>query len=329
MSFKIEILNFADNKYGDDISRFLSGGFGSTIFHHPKFLSYHGNRFANEEAYLAWYKGEEIFAVMPAALISNHGRKTLFSPYGASFGGIVLRKSLKLQEAIAVVEELINFCESESLAEVELTFPPQIYFQNSNDALFFALERSGFTLRKRDIFSVLDLSAGYDCVWDCYEGRARTAVRKSEPKFEIHSFVSLEDFYPILLEDKKRLNSKPTHTLDELLRIEKNFPALVWADIAIHKDTGAKAGVCYFAVTDDVVMTFYMSQETDALKLNGINVLVNFGIKETIKKGFHLFDFGGSTVGYEIQNIGVANFKQSFGASSSSRITYKWKRDDH
>ncbi len=318
----------ADRKDLNNWDTFISLADSGTIFQTLGFLSYHKERFSEVTSNLVWTKGkgEQLIAVMPAALFNEGERITLRSPYGASFGGIVPKSSFKLKDSIAVVDGLIDFCERESVDNIVITFPPQIYFPNSNDALIFALERSGFALTKRDVFSVVDISAGYEHVWDTYEGRARTAVRKSGPNFDIYPDASLKDFYTILLEDKKRLDSKPTHTLEELLRIKKRFPDRIWADIATHKETGAKAGICYFAVTDDVVMTFYMSQETAALKLNGVNVLVNYGIKQATEKGFRFFDFGGSTVGYEVQNIGVANFKESFGAMSSSRVTYELKR---
>ena len=318
----------ADRKALNDWDTFISSADSGTIFQTLGFLSYHKDRFSEAISNLVWTKGEQLIAVMPAALFSEDERITLRSPYGASFGGIVPKSILNLKDSIRVVDGLIDFCERELVDHVVITFPPQIYFPKSNDALIFALERTGFALKTRDVFSVVDISAGYERVWDAYEGRARTAVRKSGPNFEIYSDASLKDFYAILLEDKKRLDSTPTHTLDELLRIKESFPDRIWADIAVHKETGAKAGICYFAVTDEVVMTFYMSQETAALKLNGVNVLVDYGITQAIEKGFSFFDFGGSTVGYEVQNIGVANFKESFGAVSSSRVTYEWKRKE-
>lgn len=327
MSLSINAFSISDKKIAEKITRFLDVACGSTIFHYPQFLSYHDNRFASREIYLAWQKGEQISAVMPAALFNEDKRITLRSPYGASFGGIVSKSILKLKDSIAVADGLIDFCKRESVDDLVITLPPQIYFPTNNDSMLFALERAGFNLVSRDVFSVVDISAGYEQVWASYEGRARTAIRKSLSNFDVEPNAPLGVFYPILLEDKRRLGSKPTHTLDELLRIKEKFPDRIWADIAVHKETGAKAGICYFAVTDNVIMTFYMSQETAVLKHNGVNVLVDYGIKKAVERCFRFFDFGSSTVGYEVQNIGVANFKESFGAISSSRLTYQWRRE--
>ena len=326
MSYKLTVFRNSNKKSLNRISKFLSNSSYSTIFHYPEFLAYHGSRFNNEAIYLAWEKGDEISAVMPAILDKQGEGFSLRSPYGASFGGIITKTTLKLKEAIKLVNVLVEFCESECIYNIVIIFAPQIYFPQINDGLFFALESVGYVLKSRDIFSVVDISSNYEQVWESYEGRARTAVRKAYPVFEILADAELEDFYPILLEDKSRLYAKPTHTLKELLRIKETFPERIWVDIAKHKETGAKAGICYFQVTDNVVMTFYMSQETAALKLNGINLLINYAINHAVNKGFNLFDFGGSTIGYKVENIGVSNFKESFGAISSSRLTYEWNK---
>jgi len=324
MKLSLSFHSMFDAKSNQKITNFLNKSCNSTIFHHPSFLSYHGNRFGNSERYLVWEKGQHIFAVMPVGIFNDKQKTTLRSPYGASFGGIVSQGCLKLKDSLAIVDELNEFCKRESVHNVVITFPPEIYFSKGNDSLYFALEKSGYKLVSRDLFNVVDISSEYKSTWNNYEGRARTAVRKCSPNFEIFSNVSLEDFYPILLEDKERLNAIPTHSLEELLSIKEKCEDVIWTDIAIHKETKAKVGICYMKVTDDVVMTFYMSQETSALRLNGINILVDYGIQRSGENGFSLFDFGSSTVGYDIHNIGVANFKESFGAISSSRLTYQW-----
>ena len=70
-------------------------------------------------------------------------------------------------------------------------------------------------------------------------------------------------------------------------------------------------------------MTFYMAQETKALKLDGTNFLVHKGIKQSIKRKISYFDFGGSTLKYDIQNMGVSKFKESFGATSVLRDSFE------
>lgn len=70
-------------------------------------------------------------------------------------------------------------------------------------------------------------------------------------------------------------------------------------------------------------MTFYMAQDRKDLRLNGVTVLIDEFLCRMAGK-YEFLDFGGSTFGYEISNPGVANFKESFGAVSRLRKTFKW-----
>jgi hypothetical protein len=316
-----------DSKITSKWDAFVDSAVGGTMFHRQDFLSYHGQKFIGSVFDLAWCKGEQLVAVMPAAILEVNGRKILKSPYGASFGGVAVSdKVTKLKEMLTIIDELIGFCESESIDEVFITIAPQVYYTKNRDALLFALEGSGFNLVSRDVFSIVDISDGYEKAWSAYEGRSRTAVRKSTKQFNFQRNAPIADFFPVLVEDKSRLDARPTHSLFELQNLQTTFPDRIWTDMVTHTGTGAKAGICYFAVTRDVVMTFYMSQETTAMRQNGINVLVDQGIRYACDQGFRYFDFGSSTIGYTVQNIGVANFKESFGAESSSRLTYAWRR---
>ncbi|WP_341659372.1 hypothetical protein [Vibrio sp.] len=298
-----------------------------TIFHSRKFLSYHQERFVKSEKQLVWLKGEQLFGVMPTVVCELNGKNTLLSPYGASFGGPIFRKTLKLKEGDEAIRALINYLDSNEIANCSLTLSPAIYNEKNSEVIGYCLEKYGFKLVSRDIFSVIGLKGkSYEDVWQGYEGRARTSIRKSKEQFEIKTDAIIDEFYNILVEDKNRLNSTPTHSLEQLKQLKSLFPKQVWVDIATHKESGTKAGICYFMPSTNTVLTFYMAQETRALKLNGVSVLVDFGIHNAVKNGCTYFDFGGSSIGYDIENIGVANFKESFGAYSVSRPSYVRQR---
>ncbi|NOI82332.1 hypothetical protein F0237_16815 [Vibrio tubiashii] len=298
-----------------------------TMFHSLKFLSYHRDRFVESEKQIVWSKGEQLFGVMPTVISELNGKNALLSPYGASFGGPIFRKTLKLREGDEAISALINYLDSNNITTCNLTLSPVIYNEKNSEVIGYCLEKYGFKLVSRDVFSVIGLEGkSYEDVWQNYEGRARTSIRKSKEQFKINTDAEIEEFYNILVEDKYRLNSKPTHTLEQLKYLKSLFPNQVWVDIATHRESGAKAGICYFMPSANTVMTFYMAQETRALKLNGVSVLVDFGIQKAIEHSLSYFDFGGSSIGYEIENIGVANFKESFGAYSVSRPTYVRQR---
>lgn len=328
MSITITDEAICEAKQLDQLDAFVENSNNGTIFHKLKFLSYHGNKFGENTRCLIWRKGSQIFGLMHfiETVISN--KRMLVSPYGASFGGPIFLRPLKIKEALIVSKSLRSYLHERAINKCMITLAPPVYSIQNCDALSYALEKTNFKIEKRELHSVIDLQhKQYDDAWHCYEGRARTAVRKGRDDFEIFNDVNIEEFYPTLLEDKCRHNSAPTHSLDELMKLKALYPQSVKVDLARHKISGAQAGICYFIPNDRVILTFYMAQQATALGLNGLNVLIDYGIKLSIENGYNYYDFGSSTAGYNVENIGVANFKESFGAFSTSRSTYTWKKD--
>lgn len=312
-----------NEKYFDKWNKFVEDSNNGTIFHRIDFLDYHKDRFVSNEHHLIWIKGESIFAVMPFAIFDQEKQRVGKTPYGSSFGGIVVSKKFRLKHAVETYKSLSKYFYSLKLDRIEMTLIPSFYSSVINFNFEYILSKEGYNISSRDVFNVVKLSGTYEDIWDGFDGRARTSIRKSKKKFDIFLDVKPEDFYPILIEDKHRHNnSKPTHTLEDLIYLKQKFPKRIFFDIAVLKNNGAKAGVCYFICNTNVIMTFYMAQETLALKEDGINVLLEYGFKRGKELNMKYLDFGGSTVGYEIQNIGVANFKESFGATSYLREKY-------
>ena len=307
-------------------NKFVQSSSNGTLFHSLSFLGYHKDRFNDEVHHLAWYKGEALYAVMPMAIAEHQGKKVARTPYGASFGGPCIPDKFRLKHAIALVDVLVEYLKEQNVQELRITLPPSIYNRAKSSYLDFALAQKG-KLEAREVFNIVDLRNETEA-FNLYEGRARTTLRKCADKFNYLPNSSVEEFYPILVEDKLRHEgSVPTHSIEDLKWLEENLPGKIWFDIAEHKETKGRAGICYFQLSDECVMTFYMSQETKALRLDGTNFLVNEGIKAELSKGTAYFDFGGSTIGYHIQNIGVAEFKESFGAKCHLRDTYTLKID--
>ena len=80
------------------------------------------------------------------------------------------------------------------------------------------------------------------------------------------------------------------------------------------------AGVVNFAVTENVVLAFYISHDEDYQESRPINLLFYKIFEWAINEKFTVFDFGIFTVNEE-PNMGLARFKENFGASGQFRDT--------
>tara|TARA_B100001057_G_C22733881_1_gene904965 strand:- start:65 stop:1048 length:984 start_codon:yes stop_codon:yes gene_type:complete len=311
-----------NQKYFNQWNKLVEISNNGTIFHSLEFLNYHKKKFIDQEHNLIFLKGEALFAVLPAVKIDNK----LVSHFRASFGGIVTKKDVNLSESEQIVEALINYLIVHKFTSASLVLTPNHLCKSNNENLEYSLLRNGFNNIQSDLFNAINLTTSYKEIWDKrYLSRNRNTLRKVFNQFSLHSDCSLEEFYPILEQDKLRHQSQPTHSFDELEYLKRKFPQNIWFDIARMTTGNGSVGICYFRLNEKSLITFYMAQTDQALGMNGKNILIDFGIKKAIKNGYKVLDFGGSTVGYKIKNPGVAKFKESFGAKGALRKKYIWE----
>ncbi|HWY35585.1 MAG TPA: hypothetical protein VNX68_13140, partial [Nitrosopumilaceae archaeon] len=61
------------SKYYQAWNNFVNSSNNGTLFHRLDFLSYHGKKFESIENHLLFFKGDELFAVLPAGVIDMGG----------------------------------------------------------------------------------------------------------------------------------------------------------------------------------------------------------------------------------------------------------------
>ena len=116
-----------------------------------------------------------------------------------------------------------------------------------------------------------------------------------------------------------RHNVPPTHSLSELLYLKELFPDRIILFGAYLKNEMI-AGVINFVVNDRIVLAFYISHKKQYQELRPINLLFYKIFDWAICNKFKVFDFGIFTV-HEKPNMGLARFKENFGASGVFRDT--------
>lgn len=300
---------------------FVDEAVNGTVFHKLDFLAYHKDKFSDNAHHLLYRKGDKIAAVLPLGIFKQGDKLVAKSPFGASWGGLVHGRNFSLKDAMQVVEQLKMYLKEKGVNELLITPTPQPYYQPYSAFFEFALISSGFTLCNRDVIHVVDLHEEED-VWKILDTKCRNQVRKGQQLFEIASGAQADEFYPVLQEDKQRLNAPITHTLEELQYLKSNF-GNVFFDMAYNLADGGKAGVGYFKGNKHTVLTFYLAQNNAARGKNGLNALILEGMLRAKQEGIRFFDFGTSSSGGVIGNIGISEFKESFGAKGYFRDTYR------
>ncbi len=315
---KIKVEQFKNNTTAWD--SFVQSANNGTIFHTRKFLGYHPpGRFQDHS--LVFIKKGKTISLFPSAEVLEDNKRWLISHPGASVGSLVVRENLAFSDALGLVDLLISYANKNGFDGIRLTQPPTIYSKRLSHYIDFALLQNGFSYVKREISSVLFLENSITENLSKFKSTHRTAVRKAEKSgVEVKLSDDFASFYEIL---KKNLSIRhgvsPTHTLDELVYLKELFPDKIHLFGAFIENKMV-AGVVNFTVTENVVLAFYISHDEDYQESRPINLLFYKIFEWAIKEKFAVFDFGIFTVD-EKPNMGLARFKENFGASGQFRDT--------
>lgn len=318
----LEYKLFIDSNYSiDDWDNFVDSSDNGTMFHKRLFLSYHPKGRFNDSS-LVFKKNNQLSAIITAAVVEREGMKVLVSHSGASYGGFVYRSNLNFREAFDLVESVVDYAKELKCDRIQLTPPPMIYQSKYSNYIDFALVKNGFSYLKRDVSSVVQLDVNKEELFSTYRAEARTAAKKAiKQGIEIAECDRFEEYYEILKTNlKMRHNVNPTHSLDEILKLKKLFPAKIrlWGAF---KGDKLIAGVCNFSANPKVVLAFYISHDEEYQEYRAVNLLFYEIMNRYRDEGFKFLDFGIFTVNME-PNWGLARFKENFGARGIFRDTF-------
>lgn len=303
----------------DTWNAFVDASNNGTIFHRLDFLEYHPEgrfKFHN----LMFYKGEELLAVLPGGLSGDMFK----SPMGASFGGFVTGARLGLQDADAIVKTFLRYCASNSIKEVYLTPPMQIYCSTFNESMEYAMHYNHFITISSLFSSVIDFSVIHSK--EDLSRNTRHKINKAVNKgISIRENKDFDSFYPILLKNKEKFDIKPTHTLDELKKIESLMPGMMTLFLAYYENQPI-AGELLFSCNKQCVLNFYTMHLYDYHNMFPVNYLIEHSIRWCNEKGFKYFDYGVSADTFSIDPMepswSLIEFKESMGANGCMRKTY-------
>lgn len=303
-------------------NKFVDQATNGVLFHRLDFLNYHGDRFSNQEHHLAWYHGEALYAVMPMAIFSENGRNMARSPFGGSYGGIVLKEAPTYQAARELVSTLVGYLRTHDIAELTLTPPIQVCHQQYSETFAFALLEQGFKIVNSDISSVVMLKETEDIEKNLFSSRARNMARKaSKSGITVKFRQPVVHFWPMLEKTYTKLGKQPTHSLKEWQWLCDHLPGETWCDVA-YLDDQPVAGIGHFQINTRVDSSFYLASDPEFQHYQGLSLLVYEALLEAKKQQYQYFDFGTSTSNM-IARENIFQFKESFGAIGMFRNTYK------
>ena len=180
-------------------------------------MEYHSDRF-KDASYLI-LKKNNVVAVLPANSVGD----TIHSHQGLSYGGLILKPSLKLNEVILIFEALLNQLAKDGFKTLDLKFIPDFYALQSTDELKYLTHILHAELYKRDVLSVLNLRCPLP-----YNSSTKQAIKQAEAlSLEVKEVEEVKSFWNELLIPnlEKRHQARPVHSVSEMEKLKQQFPS--------------------------------------------------------------------------------------------------------
>lgn len=321
---RVRIAEAKDKTKWDEFVRNAANG---TIFHQIKFLDYH-ERSKFDFHHLIFEDSGEIKAVLPGCI----NRSSYISPAGSSYGSLVYN-NLSFCELEAIIDVFVDYLKIHSFKEACLTFAPIIYSDCNNETDKFLLQYNGFKVSKQLISHAIKLKVNSEeDILKSLTGSCRRAVKKS---FQYNLHIEINDdyhlFYDMLVENKKKFNTVPTHTYDELLRLKELFPNEIKLIMAYNEKKQPVAGILFFICNSRCVLMFYICHYYEFQNSRAINRLFFELTLWATKRKYQWLDMGVSMDTFSENPMepsrNLITFKESMGSQGFLRSTYRWLND--
>lgn len=320
----MHVIEYSD-EWKERWDEFVADSNNGTIFHLQKFFDYHSTDKFNFR-HLLFCDGDKIEAVLPGSIIDG----TYESPIGASYGSIVTG-DVKFEKAILIVETLIAYAKEKGLNKIMLTAAPTVYERYPNQNLDFAMLWKGFKYDLHYISSAIKLDKERDII-SRFQPTVRRNIRKSLKNSDIRVEINerYDQFYPILLDNKARHNVKPTHTLEELLKLKELLPENLRLFLVYHKETPI-AGSLMFFVNDTCALCFYNMLLYDYAEYKPIHRIMYEVVKYSTENNYSYVDIGvsqdTSAENPMTPSMSLIDFKEKFDAKTVMRNTLSIELD--
>jgi hypothetical protein len=301
---------------------FVDRSNNGTIFHKLKFLQYHPTGRFNFHN-LVFYINNKLAAVLPGYI--NDG--VFKSPMGASYGSFAT-EDIDFDKHEKIVDAFLAYMREQNVTKIYLTPPPVVYYKNPNQIDGFTLAYKGFKPSCQLISNVVNLTREGE-LFNFFEDSHQRAVRKSEKEdIQVEFNKDYENFYPILVENKKKFNVPPTHSFEELIKLSQLFPDELKLHMA-YKDGNPIAGVLLFICNTNTVLAFYISHYFQYQNLRAVNRLLGDSAKWAQLNGYKWFDLGVSMDTASSNPMepsrNLISFKEGFASRGFLRTTYSYE----
>ena len=254
----------------------------STFQHQRGYMDYHSDRFT-DCSLIALHNGK------PRALLpANVDGDTLWSHRGLTFGGwLVPLKHFDVTVMIEVMDATVAWMKDNGLKRLVYKAVPHIYHRYPCEEDLYALFRHHASLIETNISTTIDLS----CPLPLDRGNKSGANAARKAGITVGPSEDWQQYWHLLSSLlNERYDTRPVHTLDEILLLQSRFPD----DIRLYTatlDGELLAGVVMY-LSAPVAHCQYIGASPRGKDSKALTLLFDYLIQESTRLGYRYFDFG-------------------------------------
>ena len=292
---------------GGDWMKVLAGSRNGVFLFDRNFVEYHADRFDDFSAVA--YLDDEPVALLPASIDLDEGH--VCSHAGLTFGGVVLKRELRGDVAIGLINALLDALKAWGAKTLIVKLMPQIFCKYPTAELEYVLWRRGFTLVRRDLSSILPLSNAIP-----FNTSKAQSVRKAKKAGLSAGTEPLAAFHALLTTVLQMQHGvSPVYSLHELELLASRFPDRIFIRAAKNGDE-LLAGTLVFNY-GHIWHTQYLASSDAGRALGALDLVIYSLIDEAKSNGVNYLSFGVSTEeAGRVLNQGLLWQKESYGARS-------------
>lgn len=291
-----------------------------------QFLNYHPKgRFIDNS--LMFIKGTEIIGVISANLIQNEEYRVLCSHRGSTFGGIIIEKrNIKVSVLEKIFEELDVYCKKNNISKIDLKMTSELYSRDKTELMDYMLFNHGYKCTMEVGYYVdfkkynQDIPSNYSSsVRRHYKASCKNGLMFKEER----NRDGIKLFYEVLLDNYKKFDKCPAHSLDDLYYLQEEILKDRIRFFCVYKDEEVVASSMVFDFDHKVFHTQYLASKYEFSNLY-VNEFLYTSLIETAREGeFPYLSFGTTTLeeGY-VLNYNLAQYKEQYGTEQYVNRTY-------
>lgn len=292
------------------------------------FLNYHPKGRFTDASLIIYNEKNNIAALCPACVTEQAGRKIFYSHRGSTFGGIVIdRKHYNAKYVVAMIQELQDYLKEQGYAAAYLKMTSDIFSCVESDLFQYAFQYAGWEEHK-ELSTYVNYGSYKEPILSNFAQGKRTNVHNCEKAGLVCRPLTSDDevreFYDILCENLGKYDTRPVHTIEELLEFKNVRLTEESGFFGIYQEEKMLAGSMMFYFREaGCAHTQYLAARQAYNKLSPMTFMYYSMIVEMKNRGYERISWGTATEELgTVLNMGLITSKEDFGSSYCNNLTY-------